>query len=214
MNKMVEFIKKEAEEKAKEVKAKANEEYEIEKANIVRSEIAAIDQAYEQKYKQNKLAQQITKSTLANKTRLKVLDAKEKLFEDVVSKAHDEIKKLPANKAKYEQLLSELIEECMVLLKEETVIVRVREADTEVAKSALVTAIKTFKSKKNSDIAAEIDTEFLPKSSIGGIVALDRTKRLSIDNTLDERLKLLSTNGLPLIRLELFGPSANRRFFD
>lgn len=214
MNKMVEFIKKEAEEKAKEIKAKANEEYEIEKANIVRSEIAAIDQAYEQKYKQNKLAQQIAKSTLANKTRLKVLDAKEKLFEDVVSKAHDEIKKLPANKAKYEQLLSELIEECMELLKEETVVIRVREADAEVAKSALATAIKTFKSKKNSDIAAEIDTEFLPKSSIGGIVALDKTKRLSIDNTLDERLKLLSTNGLPLIRLELFGPSANRKFFD
>lgn len=45
------FIEKEAKEKAKEIKLKADEEYEIEKASTVRLETSAIDATYEQKLK-------------------------------------------------------------------------------------------------------------------------------------------------------------------
>lgn len=53
------FIEKEAKEKAKEIKLKADEEYEIEKASIVRSETAAIDSTYEQKLKETLILYQI-----------------------------------------------------------------------------------------------------------------------------------------------------------
>lgn len=45
------FIEKEAKEKAKEIRLKADEEYEIEKASTVRLETSAIDATYEQKLK-------------------------------------------------------------------------------------------------------------------------------------------------------------------
>lgn len=61
------FIEKEAQEKAKEIRVKADEEYEIEKSSIVRSETAAIDAAHEQKLKKAALAQQITKSLLVTR---------------------------------------------------------------------------------------------------------------------------------------------------
>ena len=51
LNKMQAFIKKEAEEKAREIKLKANQEYEIEKTNLVRQEISNIDANYEKNLK-------------------------------------------------------------------------------------------------------------------------------------------------------------------
>ena len=73
LNKMQAFIKKEAEEKAKEIQLKADQEYEIEKTSIVRNEISSIDAAMEDKTKKATLKQQIVKSTIANKMRLKAV---------------------------------------------------------------------------------------------------------------------------------------------
>ena len=38
--------------------------------------------------------------------------------------------------------------------------------------------------------------------------------RIDINNTLEERLKLLETDALPSIRVTLFGENENRKFRD
>ena len=38
--------------------------------------------------------------------------------------------------------------------------------------------------------------------------------KIDINNTLDERLKLLETDALPMVREMLFGKNKNRRFHD
>ena len=38
--------------------------------------------------------------------------------------------------------------------------------------------------------------------------------RIDINNTFEERLKLLETDALPMVRVSLFGENANRRFYD
>ena len=50
--KKVSFIKQEAQEKAREIKIKADEEFNIEKAKIVRQETIAIEAFYQKKAKQ------------------------------------------------------------------------------------------------------------------------------------------------------------------
>lgn len=52
MKKMVAFIMQEAAEKTREIQVKADEEFNIEKAKIVRHETAAIEQLFERKLKQ------------------------------------------------------------------------------------------------------------------------------------------------------------------
>ncbi len=52
LQKMVAFIMQEASEKCREVHYKANEEYELEKAKLVRQETEAIEQLFEKKIKQ------------------------------------------------------------------------------------------------------------------------------------------------------------------
>ena len=59
MKKMVAFIKQEAVEKAREIQIKADEEFAIEKAKIVRQEAINIDSQYEKKIKQAEVSQKM-----------------------------------------------------------------------------------------------------------------------------------------------------------
>ncbi|PVH14116.1 V-type proton ATPase subunit E [Candidozyma duobushaemuli] len=215
LRKMKAFIEKEAQEKAKEIRLKADEEYEIEKASIVRSETAAIDSIYEQKLKKASLAQQITKSTISNKTRLKVLGEKEKVLDEIFEDAKKELAKISGKKGEYKTLLAGLIEEGALALMESKVSVRVRESDVSVAKEAAEEAAKGYQDKSEQEISISVDEkEFLPKNSAGGVVVVSESGKIEVNNTLEERLKLLSEEALPGIRLELFGPSPTRKFFD
>ena len=46
------------------------------------------------------------------------------------------------------------------------------------------------------------------------MVILNGTGKIEINNTFEERLKLLETDALPSVRLSLFGENENRRFKD
>lgn len=209
------FIEKEAQEKAKEIRLKADEEYEIEKASIVRSDTAAIDATYEQNLKKASLAQQITKSTIGNKTRLRILGTKEEVLSEIFEEAEKELKKITAKKADYKPILAALIEEGLLALLEDDVSIRVREADLALAKEAAEIAAKEFEAKAKFAVSVAVDDEnFLSKDIAGGVVVVNGTGKIEVNNTLEERLKLLSEEALPGLRLELFGPSPTRKFFD
>lgn len=212
LTKMVEFIKKEAEEKAKEIRIKANEEYEIEKAEIVRSEIANIDKEFEVKNKQAAMSQQIVKSTAANKTRLEVLGAKSEILDTVFEEAEKSLKEVSKDAKKYEDLLTKLIVQSAKLLKDEDVVIAsVRESDKEVAAKAAKAASEQIE----GDIEIKIDeNNYINPESAGGVVLSTESGKISIDNTLEERLHLLGSKSLPLVRLELFGFSRTRKYFD
>lgn len=207
------FIKKEAEEKAKEIRLKADEEYEIEKALIVRSELAAIDASYQQKLKKALLAQQIQKSTLANKTRLRILGTKEEVLEDLFEDAAKELEKLVKDDKRYGAVLALLIEEGLLALLEPTVNVNVRKVHVDLAKKVVDDAKKAYKDKSGKDVEVKIN-EGLEDKVIGGAVITNKDGKISVDNTLTERLALLNQGALPAIRLELFGISESRKFFD
>ncbi|KGQ81537.1 V-type proton ATPase subunit E [Candida albicans P94015] len=215
LSKMQAFIEKEAKEKAKEIKLKADEEYEIEKASIVRSETAAIDSTYEQKLKKASLAQQITKSTIGNKTRLRILSTKDEVLHEIFDEAEAELKKITKDKKQYKPVLVGLIEESVLALMEPKVSIKVREQDVDVAKEAITEAAKNFEEKAKFKVEISIDDKnFLAKDIAGGIVVVNGSGKIEVDNTLEERLKILSEEALPAIRLELFGPSTTRKFFD
>ena len=48
----------------------------------------------------------------------------------------------------------------------------------------------------------------------GGISIVGGNGKIDINNTLDERLKLLESDALPMVRTSLFGKNDNRRFYD
>lgn len=193
----------------------ADEEYEIEKANIVRSETSAIDALYEQKLKKASLTQQIAKSTIANKTRLKVLSTREKVLDDIFDEAEKQLKEISKDKSKYKPVLTGLIEEGLLSLLEKSVTVKVRKSDVEIAKEAIQEAAKNFEEKAKFPVEVNVDEEnYLNDDIAGGVILVNGTGKIELDNTLEERLKLLSEESLPAIRLSVFGQSATRKFFD
>ena len=164
---MTAFIRQEALEKAREIQLKADEEFAIEKSKLVRQETAAMDSLYERKFKQASMSQQITRSTLANRTRIHVLSARQDLLNDLFDKARENISKFAASdRAKYEAVLKGLILEGLYALNESRAEVRAREQDYDLVKKANDEAAKVFKEKTGKPVTVELDeSDPLPEDS-------------------------------------------------
>ena len=157
LKKMTAFIRQEALEKAKEIQIKADEEFAIEKSKLVRQETSSIDSQYEKKFKQASMSQQITRSTLANKTRLKVLSARQELLDELFEKARGKLSDYANDKSKYQEMCKNLILEGAYALNEDKIAVRARKADYEVVKKAIEGAKKEYKDTMSRDIDIVLD---------------------------------------------------------
>lgn len=215
LKKMTAFIRQEALEKAKEIQIKADEEFAIEKSKLVRQETSAIDSQYEKKFKQASMSQQITKSTVSNKSRLRILSARQELLDGLFEEASEKLKDASKDKKKYQEILKNLLLEGAYALNEPTLAVSAREADYDAVKKAIEEAQKEYKKNTGKDVDLEIDeSDPQPEGSAGGISISGTDGRIDINNTFEERLKLLETDALPNIRLTLFGENENRKFHD
>lgn len=215
LNKMQQFIRKEAEEKAREIELKANQEYEIEKTSIVRSETANIDANSADKLKKANLKQQITKSTIANKTRLKVLTQRQESLNEIFDQTKEALVKITKNKQQYKPIMHSLILEGLLKLLEESAIVRVTAQDRQLATELIAALTKEYKEITKRDVNIIVDSDnVLSTEDIGGAIVTDAAGKIELNNTLQERLKLLSEEALPAIRLEMFGITKTRKFFD
>ncbi|CAG8971434.1 hypothetical protein HYALB_00002017 [Hymenoscyphus albidus] len=212
---MTAFIKQEAHEKAREIQIKADEEFAIEKSKLVRQETSSIDTTYEKKFKAAQMSQQITRSTVANKTRLKVLSARQELLDGIFEAAEKKLGEATKDKKKYTEILKNLMLEGFYALNETKVQIRARKADYDLVKKAIESACKEYKDNVKKDISATID-EANPQSEgcAGGLSIVGGGGKIDIDNTFEERLKLLQENALPAVRTTLFGKNENRKFYD
>lgn len=162
---MVAFIKQEAVEKAREISIKADEEFEIEKSKLVRSETAAIDATYARKFKQAELSQQIARSTAANKTRLRVLAAQQEMLTDIFERTRGRLAEISNDADRYAELVKNLILEGLYALSEPTLQIRIREKDREVAEKAKQLAADAYKEKMGKEITVTLDEKnMLPES--------------------------------------------------
>ncbi|KAJ1335623.1 V-type H+-transporting ATPase subunit E [Microdochium nivale] len=215
LRKMTAFIKQEAHEKAREIEVKANEEFSIEKSKLVGSETDAIDATYAKKFKQATMSQQITRSTVSNKTRLKVLGARQELLDDIFETASKKLAEVTKDNKKYQTLLKDLILEGAYAMNEKEISVQGRKADYATLKEAIKEAETDYKSESGKQVTITIDeSNALPEGSAGGVIIVNGSGKIEISNTLEERLELLKSSALPAMRETLFGQNANRKFYD
>jgi len=214
LRKMTAFIRQEALEKAREIEIKANEEFAIEKSKLVRQETDAIDAQYDKKFKQARMSQQVTRSTLANKMRLRVLAARQELVDDIFEAARSRLADGLAEKARYQSVLRGLIREGIVALNESAVQVRARKADYDLVRKAADEACKALESSSAKVSVKLMESNPLPEGSAGGVIIYGGAGKIDVDNTFEARLRLLEESALPAIRETLFGKNPNRRFTD
>ena len=153
---MTAFIRQEALEKAREIQIKADEEFAIEKSKLVRQETSSIDTQYEKKFKQAGMSQQITRSTVSNKTRLRVLGARQELLNELFEKARGKVGDYNSGD-KYQEICKNLILEGLYALNESKIMIRARKSDYDVVKKAIGDAQKVYKDTVKKDVKVEID---------------------------------------------------------
>merc|ERR1712234_25566 len=98
---MMAFIEQEANEKAEEIDAKAEEEFNIEKGRLVQQQRLKIMEYYERKEKQVELQRKIQSSNMLNQARLKVLKARDDHVSSVMEDAKASLVTITRDKAKY-----------------------------------------------------------------------------------------------------------------
>nr|WCR32676.1 V-type proton ATPase subunit E [Plagiodera versicolora] len=212
---MMAFIEQEANEKAEEIDAKAEEEFNIEKGRLVQQQRLKIMEYYEKKEKQVELQKKIQSSNMLNQARLKVLKVREDHVRTVLDEARKSLGQVTRDQGKYAQILESLILQGLYQLFEKEVMVRVRPQDRDLVNSVLPTVAAKYKDATGKEVNLKIDdTTHLSQEMTGGVDLLAQKNKIKISNTMEARLDLIAQQLVPQIRTALFGRNANRRFTD
>ncbi|XP_026305885.1 V-type proton ATPase subunit E 2 [Piliocolobus tephrosceles] len=211
---MMAFIEQEANEKAEEIDAKAEEEFNIEKGRLVQTQRLKIMEYYEKKEKQIEQQKKIQMSTMRNQARLKVLRARDDLISDLLSEAKLRLSRIVENPEVYQGLLDKLVLQGLLRLLEPVMIVRCRPQDLLLVEAAVQKAIPKYMTISQKHVEVQIDQEaYLAVNAAGGVEVYSGNQRIKVSNTLESRLDLSAKEKMPEIRMALFGANANRKFF-
>lgn len=212
---MMAFIEQEANEKAEEIDAKAEEEFNIEKGRLVQTQRLKIMEYYEKKEKQIEQQKKIQMSNLMNQARLKVLKARDDLISDLLNEARQRLGKIAKDPVRYATLLEGLVLQGFYQLLEPSVVIRCRKQDLPMVKAAVQKNIPIFKAGVKKDINVRVDQDnFLPPEISGGVEIYNANGKIKVANTLESRLDLMAQQMMPEIRVALFGANPNRKFLD
>ncbi|OAE23374.1 hypothetical protein AXG93_1660s1330 [Marchantia polymorpha subsp. ruderalis] len=162
---MVHFIRQEAEEKANEIGVSAEEEFNIEKLQLVEAEKKKIRLDYERKEKQVEVRKKIEYSTQLNASRLKVLQAQDDLVRAMKAEAEKQLVSVSEDGDAYSQLLKSLIVQGLYRLKEPSVQLRCREQDYGLVEGVLDDAKTEYMAKVQTETSPEVLVDgqtFLP----------------------------------------------------
>ncbi|XP_070534539.1 V-type proton ATPase subunit E-like isoform X1 [Ptychodera flava] len=201
---MMAFIDQEANEKAEEIDAKAEEEFNIEKGRLVQQQRVKIMEYYEKKEKNLELQKKIQNSNLLNQARLRVLKAREDHVESLLEEARMRLGTVTKDTIKYSKLLEGLITQGLFQLLEPVVVIQTRRQDTALVESVLPQCIEAYKKETKKSVDVSVDKEnFLDSDISGGVVLLAQRGKIRVENTLESRLELISKQS----KFQLLEPS-------
>ncbi|KAF3448658.1 hypothetical protein FNV43_RR09371 [Rhamnella rubrinervis] len=224
---MVRFIRQEAEEKANEISVSAEEEFNIEKLQLVEAEKKKIRQEYERKEKQVEVRRKIEYSMQLNASRIKVLQAQDDVVNAMKDAASKELLNVGRDHHEYKKLLKDLIVQSLLRLKEPAVLLRCRKEDHHLVESVQESAAREYAEKTNvhpPEIIVDHNV-YLPPGPThhhfnlghhdehgpfcsGGVVLASRDGKIVCENTIDARLDVVFRKKLPEIRKLIFGQVA------
>jgi V-type H+-transporting ATPase subunit E len=215
---MINFIQGEAKTKVAELEAQAQQAYAIEKQKVLEEMRMKANKEHQAAMKKIETQRAIARSTSINKARLQKVAERSKYLDQTVIGVQSELAKLTANPAKYKELLTKLIAQGCLKLLEPEVSVRCRAVDKNIVESCLNDAeslyLKTLKSEVGvtKPFKLKVDAVSLNpppaanvvNSCLGGVTLVCHGGLITVDNTLDTRLKLVVEQDKPSIRKALF----------
>mmetsp|Transcript_73557 Transcript_73557/g.195518 ORF Transcript_73557/g.195518 Transcript_73557/m.195518 type:complete len:234 (-) Transcript_73557:72-773(-) len=219
---MMSFILSEATDKANEIQKKGEEEFSIEVHRLITEQKEKVRQTYERKAKQIETQYAIAKSMAINKQRLEKIKARQEVMGKISGDVREKVAEQMKSAEKSKPFVVKLIVQGLLMLLEGEVEVRCRECDKALVQSCLKPAEDEYAKLIKDQTGAKrtckltIDSKtYLPPppvagsesaSCLGGVSLFCQQGKISIDNTIDLRLRLVMEQDKPAIRAQLFPP--------
>jgi V-type H+-transporting ATPase subunit E len=221
---MVDFIKSEAKEKAREITDDAQSAANALRSEQVREGKKLLAAEFEEKKKGIEIEKRTMQSREVNQNRLTVLRERDRILTVV----RDNVSKSLLNIApdRYRTLVRGLLLQGAYTMNEENLLVRCRASDKDLVQSMLADVCSEIKTKLGRNQSLTIDTKnILPPApqmvgagndmkfpetlySLGGVVLSSMDTKITCDNTLDARVGIVFSQKLPEIKQGLFGKSS------
>jgi len=212
---MMAFIEQEANEKAEEIDAKAEEEFNMEKGRLVQQQRTKIMEYYEKKEKQVELQRKIQRSNMQNQGRLKCLKAREDHLRKVLDEARANLSRISADQKRYPAILKGLILQALFQMLEKECLLRCRKEDEQLVEKLLPECLDELKKVWGDTSKVTLDkNHYLSADNAGGVELSAKGGRIHVSSTLESRLDLIAGQIVPQMRTALFGSNPNRKFFD
>lgn len=225
---MIAFITQEAKEKAEEIRQKTAEQKTLEKLTFRSNAKKLIKQEFEQKRKDKLTEKRIHRSTKINEARFTVMRKRNTLMNDLYTDILERLCEV-SKKKEYPAFLRYSIVEGLTILMEKDVTVKCRKEDLDIVKKQVNAAKEEYINLVNREVGIEDsnitlkvdDQNFLPPhpsgenkgvTCRGGVVLKALRGKISLDNTLEARLRQSFRDNQPIMRGMLFGirpPPAN-----
>lgn len=203
---MVSFIRQEANDKANEIRVKAEEDFNIRKLSAVEAAREKIRAEYEKKVKQIDVNRKIAKSTEQNAARLEVLKARDGILHETYDQAAKELTSLSSSDPEaYKKILKALVLQGLNVLSDSDVVVRCRQNDVEVIDEIMAGVTEEYVAASGKSVTVNLDRDtFLADSCTGGVVLLSQGGTIVVENTFESRLEIAYQQNLPRIREAMF----------
>mmetsp|Transcript_91510 Transcript_91510/g.165231 ORF Transcript_91510/g.165231 Transcript_91510/m.165231 type:complete len:233 (+) Transcript_91510:74-772(+) len=217
---MCDFILAENRVKANDIVKKGEEEFSIEVHKLITDQKEKVRQAFERKTKSVETNYAIAKSMAINKQRLEKIKARQEALVRTGEEVKVQLAQQMAAQDSSKKFLTQLIVQGLLMLLETEVVVRCRQSDSKVLETCLQDASAQYATIINTQTGAakacklSLDnTTYLSPapiagkegpSCLGGVVLHCQNGNISIDNTIDTRLKLVMEQAKPAIRGLLF----------
>lgn len=212
---MMAFIEQEANEKADEIDSKAEEEFNLQKGQLVFEARQKINEEFDKREKQVELQRKIQSSKMLNMARLQVLKCKETHIKGVLDETRQQLGAITQRPDQYRALVEKLLLQGLLQLIEDSVIVRCRQADQGLLEQIREGVAQQYQQKTGKNCSIVLDTKnFLNDRCGGGVELFARNGKIMVANTLEKRLEHVAAQLMPQMRNKLFGANPNRKFLD
>ncbi|EKF99877.1 ATP synthase, putative [Trypanosoma cruzi] len=206
---MIDFIEREAQERAEELDAAAQEEYDVEKMRLVEVEKVKVRATTEQKKKQVDIDRRVARANFSKTQRLRVMEERSRIMDELRENTRRKIAAFVKDTSRYQKLLLDLIHQALLAVRTDAVI-QSRKEDEAAVQGMINDAEQWYRKTVGSKITVTPSKEYLnTEEAWGGVIVTSHDGHIICNLTLSCRMRNCFEDQLPAIRYYLFNSDAS-----
>ncbi|KAH8619299.1 putative ATP synthase (E 31 kDa) subunit [Trypanosoma vivax] len=157
---MIDFIEREAQEKADELNSAAQEEYDVEKMRLVEAEKVKARATGEKKIKQVDVDRRVARANFSKIQRLRIMEEQSKIVDQLKENVKKKLLTFVEDTKRYSELLVKLIHEALLAVRTNAVI-HVCKDDESLVKNMLSDLKKWYEDKSGTPTSITLSKDYL-----------------------------------------------------